>query len=215
MTFGAVGIPRSCAAGLVLLCSGAEAPAVHAQFDGRRHLLRDEFRRDFPWLLDTSGTAEEYVAAQGKRAALVRTWRALFAAHDLRAVAEPCSTGEIWKCDESVRDEGRPPRLYAMWSDANFPVVCIPAGHSTLDGGPVGMQLVGLPYSDPQLLALAAAYQEGTDHHLAAPPGLGDPDRPAYRGPHCPDGGPQAPLVIPDSPFDVLHVKAGSSTVRR
>lgn len=188
---------------------GAEAPAVHAQFGGRRQLFREEFQRDFPWLLDADGSAVDYVIAQRKRAALVQTWRSLFAELDLGAVAEPCSTGEIWKRDQSVRDPGRPPRLYAMWSDTNFPVVCLPAGQSALDQGPVGMQLVGLPYSDPFLLSLAMSYQAATDHHLAEPPGLDDPDRCAYLGPHRPEGGRQLPLVVPESPFDILHIAAG------
>lgn len=187
---------------------GAEAPAVHGQFERRRQLLRDEFRRDFPWLLDPGGTAADYVAAQRKRVALVQTWRSLFAEHELCALAEPCSTGEVWKREESVRDAQRPPRLYAMWSDTNFPVVCVPAGLSPVDQGPVGIQLIGLPYTEPLLLSIAASYQEGTGHHLAQPSGLDDPDRPAYRGPHRPDGGPQPPLETPLSPFEILH--AGS-----
>lgn len=187
---------------------GAEAPAVHEQFERRLELFREEFRRDFPWLLDTAGTAADYVTAQRKRAALVQTWRALFTEHDLCAVVEPCSTGEIWKREESVRDATRPPRLYAMWSDTNFPVVCIPAGLSTFDRGPVGIQLVGLPHTDPLLLSLAASYQAATDHHLAEPPGLDDADRPSYQGPYRPDGGPQPPLHTPRSPFEILHIGA-------
>lgn len=184
---------------------GAEAPAVHDQFAGRQGLFREEFRRDFPWLSDTDGSADEYVQAQRKRAALVSAWRTIFAELGVQAVAEPCSTGEIWRRNESVRDPDRPPRLYAMWSDTNFPVVCVPAGRSPFDQGPVGMQLVGLPYADPTLLRLATAYQAETDYHLSEPPGLDDAERPEYQGPHQPAGGPQSPFITPESPFDILH----------
>jgi aspartyl-tRNA(Asn)/glutamyl-tRNA(Gln) amidotransferase subunit A len=185
---------------------GAESASVHAQFAGREHLLREEFRRDFPWLLDPSGTAAHYIAAQQKRAALVRTWRAVFAEQQLDAVAEPCSTGEIWKRHESVRDQSRPPRLYAMWSDTNFPVVALPAGFSPADGGPVGMQLVGLPHTDPLLLGLAMDYQSGTGYHRAVPPSLDDPEPGGFTSPDRPDAGPQPAFAAPESPFDILHL---------
>jgi hypothetical protein len=93
--------------------------SVHARFAGREHLLREEFRRDFSFLLDPPGTAAELVATQLKRAGPVGTWRGIF---------EPCSTGEICKRDESVRDPARPPRLHSRWSGTNFPIVALPAG---------------------------------------------------------------------------------------
>jgi aspartyl-tRNA(Asn)/glutamyl-tRNA(Gln) amidotransferase subunit A len=183
---------------------GAEARAVHTQFTDRRHLLREEFRRDFPALLDHDATAAQYVLAQRKRVALVEVWRTIFADHGLDAVVEPCSTGEIWKRHESVRDKSRPPRLYSMWSDTNFPVVVVPAGRSKADGGPVGMQIIGLPHSEPSLLNIAMDYQAETAYHLAMPPGLDEGGD--YVGPSRPSAGPQPAFVPPQSPFDILHI---------
>jgi aspartyl-tRNA(Asn)/glutamyl-tRNA(Gln) amidotransferase subunit A len=177
---------------------------VHAQFADRTHLFREEFRRDFPALLDTDATAAQFVLAQRKRAALVQVWRSIFVDHRLDAVAEPCSTGEIWKRHESVRDKSRPPRLYSMWSDTNFPVVVVPAGRSHADGGPVGIQIVGLPYAEPSLLNIAMDYQAETPYHTAVPPGLDD--REEYVGPPRPSAGPQVAFVPPESPFDILHI---------
>jgi aspartyl-tRNA(Asn)/glutamyl-tRNA(Gln) amidotransferase subunit A len=34
---------------------------------------------------------------------------------------------------------------------------------------PVGLQLVGPPFSEPLLVALASAYQRETDHHTKRP----------------------------------------------
>ena len=51
---------------------------------------------------------------------------------------------------------------------AGVPAIFFPCGLGT-DGLPVGLQLVGPPFSEPLLVALAAAYQRETDHHTRTP----------------------------------------------
>lgn len=51
---------------------------------------------------------------------------------------------------------------------AQLPGVSIPCGFAA--GLPVGLQLVGRPFADGELLAAAALYQTKTDFHLATPP---------------------------------------------
>ena len=51
---------------------------------------------------------------------------------------------------------------------AGVPAIFFPCGFGA-DGLPVGLQLVGPPFSEPLLVALAAAYQRETDHHLKRP----------------------------------------------
>ena len=51
---------------------------------------------------------------------------------------------------------------------AGVPAIFFPCGFGT-DGLPVGLQLVGPPFSEPLLLALAAAYQRETGHHARTP----------------------------------------------
>jgi aspartyl-tRNA(Asn)/glutamyl-tRNA(Gln) amidotransferase subunit A len=51
---------------------------------------------------------------------------------------------------------------------AGVPAIFFPCGLGT-DGLPVGLQLVGPPFSEPLLVALAAAYQRETDHHARTP----------------------------------------------
>jgi aspartyl-tRNA(Asn)/glutamyl-tRNA(Gln) amidotransferase subunit A len=51
---------------------------------------------------------------------------------------------------------------------AGVPAIFFPCGFGT-DGLPVGLQLVGPPFSEPLLVALAAAYQRETDHHARTP----------------------------------------------
>ena len=51
---------------------------------------------------------------------------------------------------------------------AGLPAVFFPCGFGT-DGLPVGLQLVGPPFSEALLVALASAYQRETDHHVRRP----------------------------------------------
>ena len=52
---------------------------------------------------------------------------------------------------------------------AGLPAIFFPCGFGT-DGLPVGLQLVGPPFSEPLLVAIVAAYQRATDHHTKRPP---------------------------------------------
>ncbi|ROR92989.1 amidase [Nocardioides aurantiacus] len=52
------------------------------------------------------------------------------------------------------------------------PVLAMPAGFSAA-GLPMGLQVIGRPRADDDLLALAAAWETVTDHHLRRPPLLG------------------------------------------
>ena len=52
------------------------------------------------------------------------------------------------------------------------PTLALPAGFSA-DGLPMGLQVIGRPRGDDEVLDLAAAWEEVTDHHLRRPPLLG------------------------------------------
>jgi aspartyl-tRNA(Asn)/glutamyl-tRNA(Gln) amidotransferase subunit A len=58
--------------------------------------------------------------------------------------------------------------LIAAGNLAGLPAIFFPCGFGT-DGMPVGLQLVGPPFSEPILVALASAYQHATDHHTKHP----------------------------------------------
>jgi aspartyl-tRNA(Asn)/glutamyl-tRNA(Gln) amidotransferase subunit A len=51
---------------------------------------------------------------------------------------------------------------------AGLPAVFFPCGFAT-DGLPVGLQVVGPPFSEPLLVALVSAYQRATAHHTKRP----------------------------------------------
>jgi aspartyl-tRNA(Asn)/glutamyl-tRNA(Gln) amidotransferase subunit A len=58
--------------------------------------------------------------------------------------------------------------LIAAGNLAGVPAIFFPCGFGT-NGLPVGLQLVGPPFSEPLLIALASAYQRATDHHTKRP----------------------------------------------
>ncbi|HEV8656740.1 MAG TPA: amidase [Candidatus Limnocylindria bacterium] len=58
--------------------------------------------------------------------------------------------------------------LIAAGNLAGLPAIFFPCGFGT-DGMPVGLQLVGPPFSEPLLVALASAYQRASDHHTKRP----------------------------------------------
>lgn len=58
--------------------------------------------------------------------------------------------------------------LIAAGNLAGLPAIFFPCGFGT-DGMPVGLQLVGPPFSEPLLVALASTYQRATDHHIRRP----------------------------------------------
>ncbi|NED96504.1 amidase [Phytoactinopolyspora alkaliphila] len=187
---------------------GAEAAALHNGLADRWGLFREEFRKIFPPLLDTDGTAAQYVDAQRKRTILATRWRTIFDELELDAIAEPCMTGEILRVGYSARDPNLPPRLFGMWSDTNFPVVSLPGGLSHVDSGPVGLQLIGVPFTEPLLLQIAIDYQARTAHHLAEPPGLAilpEPLTPAKATDPVDDAWVTTPFTAPVHPFKVLY----------
>jgi hypothetical protein len=177
---------------------GAEAQVIHEQFAGRGNLYRDEFRTLFE-PMQASGTAVDYVRAQVKRAEYANTWSAIFASLRLDAVVHPACNDELFRTDLEIRHDTLPRLMFGAWSDTNFPVVSVPAGLSPSDGSPVGMQIVGTPYAEPQLLQLAIDIQAATTYHLLCPPELDA--GPAYAAPARRESGPQPAFVTVDSPL--------------
>ncbi len=187
---------------------GAESLAIHAQFTDRRDLHRTQFRELFDPLGHTVGTAVEYVQAQAKRAALVQTWRRIFDGKALDAVVEPASAAETMKSDQPALEDAEQAlelevsgwRL-SMWNDANFPVLSLPAGRSHVDGGPVGMQLVGLPFAERTLIQIGADFQAATHYHEEQPADLDGVGRRPFSPPDRRSGGQQPPYEPVASPL--------------
>jgi Asp-tRNA(Asn)/Glu-tRNA(Gln) amidotransferase A subunit family amidase len=127
--------------------------------------------------------ARDYLQAQRLRTILIDRFRAVFTEVDVLVAAARVSTAP----PVGAALDARPPGggsltatpapgapapgntgLIPAGNLAGLPAVFFPCGFGT-DGLPVGLQLVGPPWSEPLLVAIVAAYQRETGHHLTRP----------------------------------------------
>ena len=110
-----------------------------------------------------------YVKAQKVRMLIKREFDQAFGKYD--ALVTPTSPIVPFKLGEKLED---PMQMYL--SDictlpvniAGIPAISIPAGF--VDNLPVGMQIIGKPFSEETLLRIAFAYEQATDWHKRKPP---------------------------------------------
>ena len=138
----------------------------------RQHGFGDEVKRRI--MLGTYALSAGYYDAYYLKAQKVRTlirqeFDQAFERYD--AVVTPTSPTVPFKIGEKVDD---PIQMYL--SDvctlpiniAGLPAISIPAGFG--DGLPIGMQIIGKPFSEETILKIAHAYQQATDWHKRKPP---------------------------------------------
>ncbi len=109
-----------------------------------------------------------YLKAQKVRTIIRQEFDQAFEKYD--AVVTPTSPTVPFKIGEKVDD---PLQMYL--SDvctlpiniAGVPAISIPAGFA--DGLPIGMQIIGKPFSEETLLKIAFAYQQATEWHKRRP----------------------------------------------
>jgi len=110
-----------------------------------------------------------YLKAQKVRTLIRREFDQAFEKCD--ALITPTSPTVPFKIGERVDD---PLQMYL--SDvctlpvniAGLPGISIPAGFA--DGLPIGMQIIGKPFSEETLLKIAYAYEQSTEWHKSKPP---------------------------------------------
>jgi aspartyl-tRNA(Asn)/glutamyl-tRNA(Gln) amidotransferase subunit A len=140
----------------------AEMLVYHRRFDDRRALYRPSIRGFLEHGETRAMTAEEYVAAQMRRAEGTAAWVDWYAEHRIDAVVEPTvpivahARGHGYDQPFTDVDEIS---LTHYWDWTGFPVVALPAGVGTRSGLPVSVSLIGPPGSDWDLLAAGAALQ--------------------------------------------------------
>jgi len=110
-----------------------------------------------------------YLKAQKVRTLIRQEFDQAFDKFD--ALVTPTSPTVPFKIGEKIDD---PLQMYL--SDvctlpiniAGLPAISIPAGFA--DGLPIGMQIIGKPFSEETILKIAHAYQQATDWHKRRPP---------------------------------------------
>jgi aspartyl-tRNA(Asn)/glutamyl-tRNA(Gln) amidotransferase subunit A len=121
-------------------------------------------------------TAEHYLAAQRLRSRLYEETRAALARVDLLAtpatvLAAP-RLAELLQVRIGDLDMGVLEaicRLTGPFNLTGLPALALPCGF-TRDGLPIGLQLVGRPFAEADVLAAGHAYQRATDWHRRRPP---------------------------------------------
>lgn len=175
---------------MVATVYGAEGAATHAELiEGDRFEELPDAKQKAGLRAALEIKARDYLQAMRQRTVLSARLRDLFANCDVilsagrTATATPITQAldapSLPPGASAARDaaaaggtEGRGNvGLIPAGNLAGLPAIFFPCGLGA-DGLPVGLQLVGPPFSEPLLVALVEAYQRGTDHHLGRPPGL-------------------------------------------
>jgi aspartyl-tRNA(Asn)/glutamyl-tRNA(Gln) amidotransferase subunit A len=122
--------------------------------------------------------ARDYLQAMRLRVRLAEAFADIFKSADVILTAGRVITATpiTQPLDQPPTTASNPPQtkrpgnigLIPAGNLGGVPAVFFPCGFGT-DGLPVGLQLVGPPFSEPLLLALVSAYQRETRHHLRTP----------------------------------------------
>lgn len=122
--------------------------------------------------------AVDYLAALQARRIIRREWANVFEKIDI--LITPTTPVTATKFGDQTADvPGGPKPLVRAYLDltlpfnlTGYPAITIPCGFSK-SGMPIGMQLVGKPFTESMLLRAAHQYQQETDWHLRRPPAAG------------------------------------------
>ena len=106
--------------------------------------------------------SEKYKKALAQRAAVRDYVLALLARDKLDALAYPTMTRKAARIGEAQRGS-----TCQLSASTGLPAISIPAGFSD-DGLPIGLELLGGPFADAKLVALAFSFEQAA-HHRRAP----------------------------------------------
>jgi aspartyl-tRNA(Asn)/glutamyl-tRNA(Gln) amidotransferase subunit A len=144
----------------------AEMLVYHRRFNDRRDLYRPSSRGFLEYGEGRALPAEEYAAAQERRAEATASWHDWFAQHRIDALLEPTvpivARPRGHGYDEAFTDVAEI-SLTHYWNWTGFPVVALPSGVGRRSGLPVGVSLIGPAQSDWDLLAGGVALQSHLD----------------------------------------------------
>jgi aspartyl-tRNA(Asn)/glutamyl-tRNA(Gln) amidotransferase subunit A len=153
----------------------SEAAALMEPYMSRRK----DFGADVLTLLDQGRllSASDYVNAQRLRRLKQQEFRALWRQADcLFTPTTPTAAPRIGQMTIQVGPQMEDVRLASTRlvraiNVLGLPALSIPCGFDR-QGMPIGLQIIGRPFSEPLLLRVAAALEDATEHHKRRPPDL-------------------------------------------
>lgn len=148
---------------------GPEAYAYHSQWITGSPEKYQPATRERLIQLASAVTQQDYVQARRQCDLLRREIRKVFTTVDLLVtptMASPPST--IAPIEQSASLD--PSRTRNTWplDVSGLPAITVPCGF-TSSGLPIGLQIVGAPFAEATILALAHAYEQATDWHSRRP----------------------------------------------
>ncbi len=178
-TFMRAALPALPFGPLVATVYGAEGATIFAELmDGGRFEELADARQKAGLRAALEIKARDYLQAMRLRTSISAAFAEIFRDADVilsvgrtitaTPISQPLDSPGMTA--SSPRPSKRPGNtgLIAAGNLAGLPAIFFPCGFGT-DGLPVGLQLVGPPFSEPLLVALASAYQRATDHHAKRP----------------------------------------------
>lgn len=89
---------------------------------------------------------------------------------DVDVLLHPADTSPRARAGRTRRRRARRAEARRRSNLSGAPAVAIPTGFSSKFHMPLSMQCVGAPEADAEVLLVAEAFQQATDHHRARPP---------------------------------------------
>jgi amidase len=147
--------------------------------------------------------ADDLAAKLAKRDLAISLITQFFEDNQLDALAYPT----IRQIAEPVQNS-QPGSNCSISATTGFPAISVQAGFTSTEGMPVGLELMGLPYSEPDLLGMAFDYSEATNHRRAP---ASVPELPSRTIP-APGAGDPSPTPTPTDPGQATGVPTATAT---
>lgn len=156
-------------AGKVRVIMGPEAYAYHSQWITDSPEKYQPATRERLIQFASAVTGQDYLQARRQCDLLRREIKNVFTMVDLLVtptMASPPSA--IVPIEQSASlDPGRTRNTWPF-DVSGLPAITVPCGF-TSSGLPIGLQIVGAPFTEPTVLAMAHAYEQATDWHRRRP----------------------------------------------